>query len=339
MRTAVITAAGEVELRRIPVPDVGDSEVLVRIAACGICTMEANLYAGRMAVYPAAAGHEISGWVERVGATAAGLEDMPAVGSLVTLDGLPRCGACRACRRGQSAICVALQGRVREADGAIAMGAGLADHIVLPASRVWSVGDTDPAVAAMGEPLACVVHSLRRGGFRAGDRVTVIGAGYMGHLHLAVARELGARGVAVVERDEERRTAVAAAGADAAVRPEDVAQLPAADVVFVTIASAECIAAALAAVADGGTIVLFGGAPDGPPAELPGYEVHRRQLTVTGSFSHEPADWRTAAELLRGGSLAPRLEGLVTARYGLDEVEKALKQASETPVYRVVVTP
>ncbi|MEU1806337.1 zinc-binding dehydrogenase [Streptomyces sp. NPDC019937] len=339
MRTAVITAAGEVELRRIPVPDVGDSEVLVRIAACGICTMEANLYAGRMTVYPAAAGHEISGWVEQVGATAAGLEDMPAVGSLVTLDGLPRCGACRACRRGQSAICVALQGRVREADGAIAMGAGLADHIVLPASRVWSVGDTDPAVAAMGEPLACVVHSLRRGGFRAGDRVTVIGAGYMGHLHLAVARELGARGVAVVERDEERRTAVAAAGADAAVRPEDVARLPAADVVFVTIASAECIAAALAAVADGGTIVLFGGAPDGPPADLPGYEVHRRQLTVTGSFSHEPDDWRTAAELLRGGSLSPRLERLVTARYGLDEVEKALQQAAETPVYRVVVTP
>ncbi|MEU1789245.1 alcohol dehydrogenase catalytic domain-containing protein [Streptomyces sparsogenes] len=337
MRTAVITAAGEVDVREIPVPDVGDSEVLVRIAACGVCTMEANLYAGRMPVYPSAAGHEIAGWVERVGEKAAGLEDMPEVGSLVTIDGLPRCGTCRSCRAGQSAICVALQGNVRE-DGAITMGEGLADYIKVHASRVWSVGDTDPAVAAMGEPLACVVHSLRRGGFRAGDRVTVIGAGYMGHLHLAVAKQLQARSVAVVEQDEQRLAAIAAAGADAAVAPGDIGQLPQADVVFVTIASRESIALALAAVADGGRIVLYGGS-DGPPAELPGYEVHRRQLTVTGSFSHEPEDWRAAAELLRGGALNGRLETLVTARYALDEVEKALKQAAETPVYRVVVTP
>ncbi|MFI0727592.1 zinc-binding dehydrogenase [Streptomyces sp. NPDC021225] len=338
MRTAVITAPEQVEIREIPVPDVGDSEVLVRIAACGVCTMEANLYAGRMTVYPAAAGHEIAGWVEKVGDKATGLDDMPAVGDLVTIDGLPRCGTCRSCRAGQSAICVALQGHKRE-DGAITMGAGLADYIKVDASRVWSVGDTDPAVAAMGEPLACVVHSLRRGSFGAGDRVTVIGAGYMGHLHLAVTKALQARSVAVVERDEQRLAAIAAAGADAAVTPDDLGELPAADVVFVTIASKDAIAAALAAVGDGGRIVLFGGSPGGPPAELPGYEVHRRQLTVTGSFSHEPEDWRAAAELLRGGALTGRLETLVTARYALDEVEKALKQAAETPVYRVVVTP
>ncbi|MEK8171070.1 alcohol dehydrogenase catalytic domain-containing protein [Streptomyces sp. M19] len=77
MRTAVITAPGQVDLREIPVPDVGESEVLVRVAACGLCTMEANLYAGRMPVYPSAAGHEISGYVERVGSRAAELEDMP----------------------------------------------------------------------------------------------------------------------------------------------------------------------------------------------------------------------------------------------------------------------
>ncbi|MET8072666.1 hypothetical protein ABZU86_24335, partial [Streptomyces sp. NPDC005271] len=77
----------------------------------------------------------------------------------------------------------------------------------------------------------------------------------------------------------------------------------------------------------------------GPPAEVPGYEVHRRQLTVTGPFSHEPDDWRAATEPLRGGELTGPLATLITARYALDEVEKALQQAAETPVYRVVVTP
>ncbi|MEK8171072.1 zinc-binding dehydrogenase [Streptomyces sp. M19] len=166
----------------------------------------------------------------------------------------------------------------------------------------------------------------------------MIGAGFMGHLHLAVAQHFQARSVAVVERDEERLAAIAAAGPDAAVTPDRLAEIPAADVVFVTIASRESIATALAAVADGGRIVLYGGS-DGPPAELPGYEVHRRQLTVTGSFSHEPGDWREAAELLRGGAFAERLAPLVTARHPLAEVESALKQAAETPVYRVVVEP
>ncbi|KUJ66222.1 dehydrogenase [Streptomyces albus subsp. albus] len=337
MRSAVITAPGQVEIRNVPVPDVGDTEVLVRVTACGLCTMEGNLYAGRMPVYPTAAGHEISGRVAAVGAAAAQLEDVPAVGELVTVDLLTRCGACRSCRSGQSAICASPQGGVRT-DGAITMGAGLGEYVRVPAGHVWPVGDADPALAAMGEPLACVVHSLRRGALREGDRVTIVGAGYMGHLHLALARHYQARSVVVVELDEERRTAIEPAEPDAVIGPDRLSEVPRADVVFVTIASREAIATALAAVADGGRIVLFGGSPDGPPAELPGYEVHRRQLTVTGSYSQEPADWRTAAELLRGGALTERLERLVTAQYPLDEVATALKRTAEERVYRVMVT-
>ncbi|MFF8813505.1 zinc-dependent alcohol dehydrogenase [Streptomyces pactum] len=338
MRTAVITAAGQVEIRKLPVPEIGATEVLVRVAACGLCTMEGNLYAGRMPVYPTAAGHEVAGRVERVGDRVAELEDAPAVGDLVTVDLLTRCGACRPCRGGQSAVCSSPQGGMRE-DGAITMGAGLGEYVVAPAAQVWPVGTVDPALAAMGEPLACVVHSLRRGALRAGDRVTVIGAGYMGHLHLALARHHGARSVTVVELDPGRRSAIEAAAPDAAIGPDLLGTVPRADVVFVTIASKEAIATALAAVADGGRIVLFGGSPDGPPAELPGYEVHRRQLTVTGSYSQEPEDWRAAAELLRGGTLTRYLEPLVTARYPLDDVDQALARTAGTPVYRVVVTP
>lgn len=338
MRSAVITAAGHVEVREIPVPEVGDTEILVKVGAVGLCTMEANLYSGRMPIYPTAAGHEISGRVAQVGAAAAELDDAPQVGDLVTVDLLKRCGTCRPCRNGLTAVCESPQGVVRD-DGAIPMGAGLADYVKVPAGHVWTVGDADPEHSAMGEPLACVVHSLRRGSFTAGDRVTVIGAGFMGHLHLALTRHYQARSVVVVEQDAERRAAIAGAGADAVVSPEELPQQPKADVVFVTITSAASIAAALSACADGGRIVLFGGSADAPAAELPGYEVHRRQLTVTGSYSQEPADWRVVAELLRGGTLSSALAPLVTSRYSLDDVEKGLKQAAETPVYRVIVNP
>ncbi|AKJ10263.1 dehydrogenase [Streptomyces incarnatus] len=338
MRIAVVTSPGSVEIRDIPVPGIGEDDVLVRITACGLCTMEAKLYTGAMPVYPVAAGHEVSGRVERIGARAAALEDAPAVGDLVTLDLLTRCGTCRNCRAGDSAVCASPQGSMLP-DGSIGMGSGLAEYVRVPAAHVWPVGDIDPVHAAMGEPLACVVHSFRRAGYRSGDRVAVIGGGFMGRLHLLLAQHEQARSVTVVETDPERRSAALDAGADDAVAPEDVGRLAPADVVFVTIASPEAIGTAFRTAADGARLVLFGGSHDTPDAALPGYEVHRRQLTVTGSYSQEPADWRTAAALLRSGTLADRLARLVTSRHELADVDKALTESSGTPVYRVFVEP
>ncbi|MET8101542.1 alcohol dehydrogenase catalytic domain-containing protein [Streptomyces sp. NPDC005236] len=338
MRIALVTSPGSVEISDTPVPEIGEDDVLVRIAACGLCTMEARLYTGEMPVYPVAAGHEVSGRIEQVGARAAALEDAPAVGDLVTLDLLTRCGTCRNCRAGDSAVCASPQGS-QLPDGSISMGAGLSEYVRVPAAHAWPVGDADPVHAAMGEPLACVVHSFRRGAFRPGDRVTVVGAGFMGRLHLLLAQHEQARSVTVVETDAERRQAALAAGADQAVTPQDAGELPSADVVFITIASPEAIATAFRAAADGARIVLFGGSHDTPDAVLPGYEVHRRQLTVTGSYSQEPADWRTAAALLRSGVLAGRLAPLITSRHELGDVEKALVESSRSPVYRVFVEP
>ncbi|MEK2490721.1 alcohol dehydrogenase catalytic domain-containing protein [Kitasatospora purpeofusca] len=338
MRIALVTSPGSVEIRETPRPEIGEDDVLVRIAACGLCTMEAKLYTGAMPVYPVAAGHEVSGRVEQVGARAAALEDAPAVGDLVTVDLLTRCGTCRHCRSGNSAVCASPQGSLLP-DGSISMGAGLAEYVRVPAAHAWPVGDADPLHAAMGEPLACVVHSFRRGSFQPGDRVAVIGGGFMGRLHLLLARHHQARSVAVIETDEARRGAALAAGADHAVTPEEIDELPKADVVFVTIASREAIAAGFRAAADGARLVLFGGSHDTPDAVLPGYEVHRRQLTVTGSYSQEPADWRTAAALLRGGALADGLAPLVTSRHELSDTDKALTESSGSPVFRVFVEP
>lgn len=338
MRIALVTSPRSVEIRETPLPEIGEDDVLVRIAACGLCTMEARLYTGAMPVYPVAAGHEVSGRIEQVGSRAAALEDSPAAGDLVTLDLLTRCGACRNCRAGGSAVCASPQGSLLP-DGSISMGAGLAEYVRVPAAHAWPVGDADPVHAAMGEPLACVAHSFRRGSFQSGDRVAVVGGGFMGRLHLLLAQHDQARSTTVVETDAERRAAALAAGADHAVAPEQVAELPKADVVFVTIASREAIATAFEAAADGARLVLFGGSHDAPDALLPGYEVHRRQLTVTGSYSQEPADWRTAAALLRSGVLAGRLAPLVTSRHELADVEKALTESAGSPVYRVFVEP
>ena len=186
MKVAVVTGPGSVELRDEPRPRPGPDDVVVEVAACGLCTMERRLFSGTKRIYPVAPGHEAAGRVVEVGEAAAGLDGSPRVGDLVTMDLLTRCGTCRMCRRGRSALCKRPQGGALS-DGTISMGAGLSEAVRVAAAQTFAVGEIPVEHATMGEPLACVVHSVRLSGFRSGDRVAVIGAGYMGRLHMCTA--------------------------------------------------------------------------------------------------------------------------------------------------------
>src|ERR1700722_6851022 len=190
MQIAVVSAPGEVELRETQPPSCGPGQLLVELGGCGLCTFDRRLFSGETPVYPTAAGHEPAGRVIEVGQAVAGLPGTPRLGDLVTLDMRTRCGTCSACRRGRSAICLAAQSQDR-ADGLISIAGGLAEVIAVGAEHAWAVADMPIEHAAMGEPIACVAHSMRRGGFRPGDRVAVIGGGYMGRLHLAMTRAAG----------------------------------------------------------------------------------------------------------------------------------------------------
>jgi threonine dehydrogenase-like Zn-dependent dehydrogenase len=222
LKVAVVTAPGQVELREEPAFDVGPDEVLVEVGACGLCTMERRLFAGEKQIYPVAPGHEVAGAVVAVGAAVEGVAGVPAVGDRVIVDLLTRCGACRQCRRGRSALCRVPQGGALS-DGTISMGAGLAEHVKVRASSAYVVGDAAVEHASMGEPLACVVHSVRLSGFRAGDRVAVVGSGFMGRLHVALCRQSGATSVGVVDVSRERLAEASAAGASWTSTPDDAA--------------------------------------------------------------------------------------------------------------------
>lgn len=361
MKVAVVTGPGSVELRDEPRPRPGPDDVVVEVAACGLCTMERRLFSGTKRIYPVAPGHEAAGRVVEVGEAAAGLEGSPRVGDLVTMDLLTRCGTCRMCRRGRSALCKRPQGGALS-DGTISMGAGLSEAVRVAAAQTFAVGETPVEHATMGEPLACVVHSVRLSGFRSGDRVAVIGAGYMGRLHMAVCRAWGAASVGFVDVSEARRAEAAAAGADRTAAPDELAPggpggpggpdssggpggsggppdgwAGAHDVVFVTAGVPGTVETALDLCDDGGSVVLYGAFPVEVTATVGVDRIHHHELSVIGVYSQEPSDWRTAAGLLRSGVLGADLDRLVTARYGLNDVADALELAATSPVYRVLV--
>jgi L-iditol 2-dehydrogenase len=262
----------------------------------------------------------------------------PSIGDLVTVDLRTRCGVCHACRRGRSAICLASQSRPSGLEGVISIAGALSDVIVVDADHVWPVGDVSVEQAAMGEPIACVAHSMRRGGFLAGDRVAVLGGGYMGRLHMTMARAAGAMSVGIIDVSQTRREEADTAGVHWTAAPESARAVGGeCDVVFVTAGAPGSLDLALDLVAKGGSVVLYGAFPDDLAVGVHPNHMHHAETSIVGVHSHEPEDWRTAAGLIASGAIASELDDLITARFSLADVFDALQLASTKPVYRVLV--
>jgi L-iditol 2-dehydrogenase len=337
MKVAVVTGPGVVELRDEPDPRVGPDEVLVEVGVCGLCTMERRLFLGEKQVYPVAPGHEVAGRIVETGGAVRDLAGSPQIGAVVTVDLLTRCGTCSACRRGRTALCKQPQGGALS-DGTISMGAGLAQFVRAPARQAYATGDASVEHASMGEPLACVVHSVRLSGFRAGDRVAVVGAGFMGRLHLALCRSLGAAGVGVVDVSGERLAEARAAGASWTASPDEAIQHRGThDIVFVTAGAPGALDLALELADDASTVVLYGAFPKSLLVPIGPDDVHHHEHAIVGVYSQEPQDWIASAAYIRSGIIAADLDVLVTAQFDLADVTKAFELATTTPVYRVLV--
>jgi threonine dehydrogenase-like Zn-dependent dehydrogenase len=183
-----------------------------------------------------------------------------------------------------------------------------------------------------------VVHSVRLSGFRSGDRVAVIGGGYMGRLHLALCRSQGASSVTMVDVSEPRLVEAAEAGAARGGNPDEAASWAGEhDIVFVTAGAPGAVELALDLCDDGGAVVLYGAFPKDITAAVGADRLHHHELSLIGVYSQEPEDWRVAAGVVSSGVLGDDLDRLVTARYGLDEVSEAMALAAGSPVYRVLV--
>ncbi|MGN0685370.1 MAG: alcohol dehydrogenase catalytic domain-containing protein, partial [Gemmiger sp.] len=176
-----------IETRPLVLPDPGPGQVLVRVAACGVCGTDVHIYHGGKGsadvTPPVVLGHEFSGIIEKLGD---GVEDLE-VGQLVTVDPNIYCGKCRPCRQGQKQMCHHMRAVGVNMDG------GFAECCLVPSAQCVPVPEgTDPELAAMAEPLACCLHGIDRAGIRPGENVLVVGGGTIGQIMLQLARIAGA---------------------------------------------------------------------------------------------------------------------------------------------------
>jgi S-(hydroxymethyl)glutathione dehydrogenase/alcohol dehydrogenase len=360
-RAALFHAVGEpLEVAEVELDDPGPEEVVVRMAAVGICGTDLHQVKGEFRrPTPMVLGHEGAGVVEAVGREVRALRE----GDEVVLSWAPSCRACPDCARGRPAACAPLHaaigagtligGRTGISRGgetvyrATATGC-LADRVVVDQRVALPVRDVPLEQAAL---LGCaaltgVGAALFAVPVRRGATVVVIGAGAVGQFVVQGARIAGAELIVAVDPAPARREVAARLGAAITVAPDRLRDLLAellpvgADVAFDAVGDPATTAVALDCTRSGGTAVLVGLPAVGARLDLdPGHFVRReKHLTGTMYGSEDPA---VALPILLEHVRAGRLElaGLLGERYPLERANEAVEDALAGRGGRVLVTP
>jgi D-arabinitol dehydrogenase (NADP+) len=326
MQAVQIEAPGKAHLVEVAKPIPGPGEVLIEVAAAGICGTDLHIYHGEYeGTYPIIPGHEFSGVVAAVGEGVKRYRP----GDRVTADPNIPCNRCPACQRNEPNQCHDLAALGVTRDGAFGR------YVLAPEGSVFAIGSLSFAAAALVEPLACVVWGLKRVRIQPGDAVLIFGAGPMGCLMLQAARGAGAATVVVTDVVPWRLEQAARLGATAAVlagegqakRLRALAPLGY-DVVADATGRPEVLEGAFAYVRPRGKVWVFGVCPPGARAAFVPYDVFRHDLSIIGSF----AVCRTFQEsiaLIQSGAV--RVEPLISHRLPLERFSEGLALAEGAP--------
>jgi L-iditol 2-dehydrogenase len=315
MRQAVLTGPRRFAIEELPVPEIGPDEVLLRVAACGVCASELDIYQGAAghASYPWRPGHEVSGVVERAGARVAA----PAPGDPVAV---------------------------------FVTTAGYGEYVAVPAAHCFPAGDV-PLELALGEPLACAVNAVELAGVALADDVVVVGAGFMGQLAIQLVQLRGPRRLIVADTRDDALARAASAGATATVNPareplaERVLELTdgaGADVTIEFTGTQGALEVVGACTRMSGTLVIAG-YHQGPPRQVPLADWNWNAFRIANAHFRDVATilrgLRAGMRLVSSGRLS--LEGLVTHRFPLASIDEAFRTAIEKPegFVKATVTP
>jgi L-iditol 2-dehydrogenase len=319
MRAAVLRGVGDVVVEERPVPQAGPGEVVVRVAAVGVCGSDTHYYdhgrIGRFVVdAPLVLGHEAAGEVAALGP---GVRSST-VGQRVSIEpGVPDL-TCRQCLAGRYNLCPNMRFfATPPIDGAFA------EYVVVHSAFAHPVPDTlSDDAAALLEPLSVGIWACRKGRVSAGDRVLVTGAGAIGLVSVQAALAFGATEVIVSDVNPARLALARDLGATDVVdaRTERVTDLPhPPEVLLECSGHPAATVEAIRALDRAGRAVLVG--MGGDELALPLSVVQERELEVTGTFRYANT-WPTAIALVAAGRVD--LDRLVTGTYGLDQAADAL---------------
>ena len=328
MTAAVLYGKEDVKIEKVPIPRVGDGEVLVKVQVALTCGTDLKVYQrgyhARMIVPPALFGHELAGVVDEVGPHVRGFKRGMRV---VALNSAP-CGMCFYCSKHQENLCEDL----------LFNNGAYAEYIRIPKRIVESnmlavPPDVSYEEAAMVEPLACVLRGLHETRVEIGETVVVIGGGPIGLMFVQVAKAIGCNVVSVVKRDSQV-TAAKRMGAHDVVQITNVKDPVEAvraitperrggDVVIEAVGRPEAWEWATEMVRKGGTVNFFGGCASGTKVALDTNRLHYSEITLKATFHHTPDTVRRAFGLIAEKKI--RSTDYITGEAPLSRLQQVLR--------------
>ena len=279
MKSIIFSARDHAAMIDIPDPVAGPGQVVIAVKASGLChtdfeVLQANYGPGSFPLVP---GHEYAGVLMQVGPDVTDLS----IGDRVVVDPNINCGTCPACQRGWAHLCDQL-----EAYGVTRNG-GFAEQSVVAANAVHKIGDMPFDVAALAEPMGCVLNGLHAAKAKDKQNALIFGAGPMGLMLAVGLRAQGVVDVTLVDLDETRLSFAKEMGfAAIPARSDDMKAWRHAADLSIDATGVPAVASSLTQhTANGGSALFFGVCPQSTRIEVSPFEVFRRQLSLVGSHS------------------------------------------------------
>lgn len=315
MKAVNYPAAGQVVLSDMPDPTPGPGEAVIAVKASGLCHTDIDVLHARYGpgAFPVVPGHEYAGEVVSIGADVQGLS----IGDRVAVDPNLSCGTCRSCRAGMANLCDTL--------GAygVTRNGGFAQYSVVRAGNLVPIGDMPYDMAALAEPMGCVLNCLSAVTLKPEQNALIFGAGPMGLLIGMGMQTQGLSRITFADVDPLRLELAESFGFSSAAvgSPELAAMEQGIDVTVDATGRASVAAGLVGYTANGGSCLYFGVCAPDAKIEISPFEVFRRQLTIAGthSLNHNIPEALAAIR-----AFGPDISRLVSHRMSLEEIAATL---------------
>ncbi len=343
MKALMLSTYENLEVVNIPEPSCAADEVLIRVAACGICGSDVHGYDGSSGrrIPPIVMGHEGAGIIERVGIDVKDYRP----GDRVTFDSTVYCGHCEFCQRGEVNLCDNRQ-VLGVSCGDYRRNGAFAELVVVPARILYRLPEKFPfEEAAMLEAVSVALHGVRVTQVKGGESALVIGAGMIGLLTAQAARAAGCKSVMITDVDAGRLKMAEEVGIADTLHMsgneliQEVLRRTdgrGADVVLEAVGRAETVVASIECVRRGGTVTLIGNIQ--PEVPLPLQRVVTREVRLQGSCA-SAGEYKEAIRLMSSGSI--KVRPLISATSSLEQASDWFSRLHrrEPGLLKVVITP
>ena len=342
MKALLLSKYRQLELADIPQPSPGPTEVLIRVAACGICGSDVHGYDGSSGrrIPPIVMGHEAAGVIAVLGEGVRGF----AQGDRVTFDSTIYCGNCGPCSRGEVNLCDNRQ-VLGVSCGDYRRAGAFAEFVVVPSRIVYRLPDALAFFeAALLEAVAVAIHGVNLSQLVPNDTALVIGAGTIGFLTAQALRAAGCSRVFIADVDASRLELAGKSGATPILSVNNnlvpqILQLTGGtgvDIAIEAVGGNETVSDAISSVRKGGTVTLVGNIS--PEVTLPLQKVVTRQIRLQGSCASS-GEYPKAIELMASGAInvKPLLSAIAPLEDGPMWFERLY--AREPHLIKVVLTP